>query len=166
MKISIILPAFFPAISARPAFMRTSGYLPGLILVMCTLPVAADIQRCTEADGSVSFSDTPCGEETTAIRKYRPAEFPDNATGNSKRERLLRAFEVERRQAQQQADKEAARQAERDKKCRIARDQLRSVNRAGRIYNVDENGDRVVQSDENHAETKRQAEDYVGYWCD
>ena len=50
-------------------------------------------------------------------------------------------------------------------KCRHARDRLRVVRQAGRIYNVDDNGKRVVQTDEARTETTRQAEDYVAYWC-
>lgn len=137
----------------------------GLLLMVCVLPVAADIHRCTGADGTLLLSDTPCGEETTTFGKYRPAE-PHGAAGNIKRERLLKAFEEERRQAQQQADEEAAVQAERTMKCRHARDQLRMINRAGRIYNTDESGNRVIQSDEERAATKRQAMDYVEHWCD
>ena len=88
----------------------------------------------------MSFSDTPCGEESTTLKKYRPAETVDDVPGNSKRERLLRAFEEERRQAEEKA--------ERAMKCRHARDRLRVVRQAGRIYNVDDNGNRVIQTDE------------------
>ena len=114
---------------------------------------------------SMSFSDTPCGQETTTLRKYRPAET-HGVAGNIKRERLLRAFEEERRQEQQQADEEAAVQAERAMKCKHARERLRVVRQAGRIYNVDDNGERVVQTDAARVATERQAEDYVAYWCD
>ena len=136
-----------------------------LILILCTLPLAAEIHRCAGADGSVSFSDTPCGEDTTTLKKYRPAESVDDVPGNSKRERLLRAFEEERRQAEEKAEKQAAKKAEREMKCRHARDRLRVVRQAGRIYNVDDNGNRVVQTDAARAETLRQAQDYVAYWC-
>ena len=70
-----------------------------LILILYTLPLAAEVHRCSGDDGSVSFSDTPCGEETTRLKKYRPASSVDDVPGNSKRARLLRAFEEERRQA-------------------------------------------------------------------
>ena len=145
--------------------MSIINKLTGLLLIVCALPVAADIHRCTGADGSVSFRDTPCGEEKTTFGKYQPAES-HGAAGNLKHERLLKAFEVERRQAQQQADEAAALQAERTMKCRHARDQLRIVNRAGRIYNTDDDGNRVIQSDEERAATKREAIDYVSHWCD
>jgi hypothetical protein len=145
--------------------MSIINTLTGLFLMVCAQPVAADIHRCTGAGGTLLFSDTPCGEETTTFGKYRPAE-PHGATGNIKRERLLKAFEEERRQAQQQADEAAALQAERTMKCRHSRHRLRMINRAGRIYNTDDNGNRVVQSDEEREETRRQAEDYIAHWCD
>ena len=135
------------------------------ILLLYTLPAAAEIHRCTGDDGAVTFSDSPCGEQKTTFGKYRPAEN-HGTPANVKQMRLLQAFEVERRQAQQQADAEAAKRAERASKCRYARDRLRAVRQAGRIYNVDDNGERVVQSDAARAETERQAEDYVNYWCD
>jgi hypothetical protein len=145
--------------------MSIINKLTGLLLIVCTLPATADIHRCTGADGTLLFSDSPCGDETSTFGKYRPAES-NGAAGNIKRERLLKAFEVERRQAQQQADEAAALQAERTMKCRHARDQLRVIDRAGRIYNTDDNGNRVIQSDEERAATKRQAMDYIAHWCD
>ena len=145
--------------------MQSAKLLTGFFLAICTLPLAAEVHRCSGDNGSVSFSDTPCGEETTTLKKYRPVESVDDVPGNSKRERLLRAFEEERRQAEEKAEKQAAEKAEREMKCRHARDRLRVVRQAGRIYNVDDDGNRVVQTDEARAETTRQAEDYVAYWC-
>ena len=140
--------------------------LAAIILFAIALPLAAEIHRCTNADGSVTFSDSPCGQESTSLKKYRPAESVDDVLGNIKRERLLRAFDEERRQAEEEAEKQAAVKAERAIKCRNARDRLRVVRQAGRIYNVDEDGNRVVQTDEARSETTRQAEDYVRHWCD
>jgi hypothetical protein len=146
--------------------MKYSTLLSGCILALCCLQAAAEIHRCTGKDGTVQFTDTPCGETATSFRSLKPANRPAGVPHNEKRDRLLRAFDVERRQAQQQAAEEKATRAERDMKCKHARDQLRLVNRAGRIYNADADGNRVVQSDEAYAETVRQAEDYVAHWCD
>ncbi|MDX1697186.1 MAG: DUF4124 domain-containing protein [Thiohalobacterales bacterium] len=146
--------------------MKLSSLLPGFILALYLAPATAEIYRCKGEHGNVTVSDRPCGEETTTFNRYRPAETHDNAPGHDKRDRLLRAFEEERRQARQQQADEEARRAEREMKCRQARENLAMVKRAGRIYNLDEDGNRVVQSDAARAETERQALDYVNHWCD
>jgi len=140
-----------------------------LIALFCltgALPVDAEIYRCTAADGVTSYSDTPCGEEKTEFKKHKPAARTGNATGNSKRERLLRAFEAERKQAQQQASEEKATQQERTRKCALARNELDLLNRTSRVFSVDEQGNREYQSDEERAAMKARVEGYVEYWCD
>ncbi|MGB5640873.1 MAG: DUF4124 domain-containing protein [Sedimenticolaceae bacterium] len=47
--------------------MRASAYLICLALLMPGLPVRADIYRCSGASGEPSFSQRPCGSDTTLV---------------------------------------------------------------------------------------------------
>ena len=97
-----------------------------VVAALYTLPVSAQVYRCTDADGTASFSDRPCGEEATSFRRSKPA-----ATGErerkDKRDRLLRAFEEERYLEREQAAEEKAERAKRIRQCNKAKDRLRSL---------------------------------------
>ena len=146
--------------------MKLPGIFACLLLVLHGLPASAEIHRCTGADGSMTFSDIPCGKTATTLKPLKQAASPGQVSGTSKRERLLRAFEEERRIEQEKEAEAKALRMERAKKCLHAREQLRVVNQAGRIYNVGEDGNRVVQSDEARTATVEKAQGYVDYWCD
>ena len=146
--------------------MKLSGIAAGLMLALSCLPAGAEIHRCTAADGTLTFSDIPCGKKATTFRPFRQASTSGHVSGSDKRDRLLRALEEERRIARKEEAEARAVRMERAKKCLHARDQLRVVNEAGRIYNVSKNGTRIVQSDTVRTETMEKAQGYVDYWCD
>ena len=145
---------------------KLSGITAGLMLALSCLPAGAEIHRCTAADGTMTFSDIPCGKTATTFKPLKQASTSGRVSGNDKRERLLRALEEERRIEQKEEAEAKALRMERARKCLHAREQLRVVNEAGRIYNVSKDGNRIVQSDEARTATTEKAQDYVDYWCD
>ena len=140
-----------------------------LLVAMCgllTLPVAAEIHRCTGADGSVIFSDVPCGEEATVFKPLKPVNPGESLQRNDKRDRLLRAFEEERQLDREQAAEEKAERDKRARKCAEAKDDLRVMKQAGRMYDLDEDGNRFYLSDAQRAEALRDTRAAVEHWCD
>ena len=139
-----------------------------IICLTCVaaIPARAEIHRCTAADGSVTFSDAPCGEETTTFRPTRKPPPAAEAARNEKRDKLLRAFEEERRLEREQAAEAEAQRAERARKCAQARDDLRILTEAGSLYNLDEDGSRVYLSDEERVQAIRDTRAAVKHWCE
>ena len=139
-----------------------------LLVAMCgllTLPVAAEIHRCTGADGSVIFSDVPCGEEAMVFKPLKPIDPGASTQRNDKRDRLLRAFEEERQLEREQAAEEKAERAKRARKCAEAKDDLRVMKQAGRMYDLDEDGNRIYLSDAERAEALSDTRAAVAHWC-
>jgi len=139
-----------------------------LLVAMCsllTLPVEAEIHRCTGADGSMIFSDVPCGEEATVFKPLKPANPAESSLRNDRRDRLLRAFEEERQLEREQAAEEKAERTRRARKCAQAKDDLRVMKQAGRMYDLDDDGNRVYLSDAQRAEALRDGRAAVDHWC-
>jgi len=139
-----------------------------LLVALCALlvlPVAAEIHRCTAADGSVIFSDVPCGEEATVFKPLKPANPAESSQRNDRRDRLLRAFEEERQLEREQAAEEQAERAKRARKCAEAKDDLRVMKQAGRMYDLDDDGNRVYLSDTQRAEALRDMRAAVEHRC-
>ena len=144
--------------------MKISLRLLAVLCGLLTLPAAAEIHRCTGADGSAVFSDVPCGEAATVIKPLKPVNPADSSQRNDRRDRLLRAFEEERQLEREQAAEEKAERAKRAHKCAEAKDDLRVMKQAGRMYDLDDNGNRVYLSDTQRAEAFRDMRAAVEHW--
>jgi hypothetical protein len=145
--------------------MKISLHLLVALCGLWTLPAAAEIHRCTAADGSTVFSDVPCGEEATVFKPLQPANPAESSLRNDRRDRLLRAFEEERQLEREQAAEEKAERARRARKCAQAKDDLRVMKQAGRMYDLDDDGNRVYLSNTQRAEALRDMRAAVEHWC-
>jgi len=145
--------------------MKISLHLLVALCGLMALPVAAEIHRCTAADGSAVFSDVPCGEEATVFKPLKPVNPGASLLRNDKRDRLLRAFEEERQLEREQAADEKAERTKRARKCAEAKDDLRVMKQAGRMYDLDDDGNRVYLSETQRAEALRDMRAAVEHWC-
>ena len=135
------------------------------ILLLCSLPAAAAIYKCTDENGAVQFGDIPCDKKLKTIKPLKSGADLDKAERNQKRDRLLRAYDHERREKQQQAAEAAAEQAKRKKNCNIVRRRLQQIVQSSSLYNVDDEGNRVNLTDAERARETTQAQADVDYWC-
>ncbi|MEZ5541077.1 MAG: DUF4124 domain-containing protein [Pseudomonadota bacterium] len=136
--------------------------------VLAAGPVIAQVYKCPGADGSVQYRDTPCDTDAHSLRKLdtppAPAESP--AARMDKTRRLLDALHDERQLKQRQAEEAQAAQAQRQSRCNHARDHLRNMERAGRVYRLDAAGNREYLPDAQRAQAVEQARASVQQWCD
>jgi hypothetical protein len=146
----------------KPYLLITAG-----ALLLCGTAAGAGIFRCASTDGGVQYRDTPCDSEASSLRRLDPpasgAVTPDARMDRTRR--LLDAMREERRQKQQQAEEEKAAQAQRRQRCNQARDFLRSLERAGRVYRLDDAGNRVYLPEDSREEALDRARAGVGKWC-
>ncbi len=137
-----------------------------LLLGLLAVPAAAQVYKCTEADGSTRYTDTPCDETSTTIRRHAAppaAASPDERM--QKTRRLLDALEAERNQERQaEADRKAEKER-REQNCISARDRYQRIVSAGWLYDYDEEGNRVVLSEEERALSTDRARSAVKRWC-
>ena len=141
--------------------------LYGLLLVLVTVPATAEIYRWMDPQGRIHYGDRPppgIGEKMTV--REAPAPDSDLEMRRHKQQRLLDAFQDERHQQQAAAEKRQQDAERRRQSCRRARDQLRNIQEARRVYDVDEDGNRTYRwwanKEKEHAmaETRQAIERY------
>lgn len=121
--------------------MRKSGYLIYLVLLVPGLSVHADIYRCSGTSGEPSFSQLPCGvDSTVAARAVSRPAVPAEGVRPSERAWLRKRARVSRREGQPErqasnlpdaAKHRAVQQAFRCQKKRRALDSLQARMRRG-----------------------------------
>ena len=77
----------------------------------------------------------------------------------------LAAIEKARAEQAKKAKEEVKRKAAKAEKCKKAQSNMRNVTKGGRIYDVDESGERRYWDDNMRAEKKKQAQEYIDKYC-
>ena len=164
---------FFLCVFARDCLKQGDSLklpipIPAIVLLLFGSPASAQVYKCTDATGGVQYRDSPCNSTAHSLRKLdEPAAAADTPDARmQKTQRLLDAMHDERRQKQRQAEKEKAEREQRRKRCNYARDHLHNLERAGRVYRLDESGNREYLPDEGREQALEQARASVQHWCD
>lgn len=156
------------------------------VLVLCALPAQADTYKWTDAGGQVHFGDTPpagarnvvnlspaatgsasssAGSHTAEPAAAKPV--PDNS-GRSMLERHKRMADIlqQENEEREAAEKKAAEEkAERQRHCNILRNYQKTMS-GGRVYDLDEKGERVFLDDQKRAELEENINSRISESCD
>jgi len=138
------------------------------LLFAAPLVYAQGVYKWVDAQGQVHYGERPPEEAaaTEVTIKNSPPPAPltqQDRTANT--QRVLRAFEEERMQKQQNEAKAAEEAAQRQRNCAVARDRLQRYQSAGYLYELDKNGERRVLNDAQHTSEMRIAEAEVKKYC-
>ncbi|HHH44745.1 MAG TPA: DUF4124 domain-containing protein [Gammaproteobacteria bacterium] len=127
----------------------------------------ADTYRWVDDNGQVHYTDQQRGAKSQVLKSYsNPGAARDRSQDRMEKTRkLLNAYQLERRQKREQRAAEQAAEEKRIRKCNRARDDIRRYNSYRRIYNLDQDGQRVYLSDQQRAELMQRAQDRVTRWC-
>ena len=144
-------------------FSRTCVFWTLLLLIS---PALAEIYKWVDDAGRVHYSDRPhpSGSKTLSLPST-PAPDPDLSERRQKQRRLLDAFEKDReteREAEAEAQKE---QARRRRDCARAQDQLRMIDSHGRVFEMDETGQRRYWDAQTRNRERIKIADYVRRYC-
>ena len=146
--------------------LRSQHFIAMGLLLLCGASARGEIFKCTGANGVVQFTDHPCDTDATLIpRKATPSEAEGPDEHLRKTRRLLDAMRQERQQEEQQKAQQKAAAEKRQHECVGARDYLRNITRASHLYRLDEQGNRVILSDEERSRATSDAHERVAKWC-
>jgi len=147
--------------------LRTQRVIVLCLLLLCGAGARGEVYKCTDAAGAVQFTDHPCTGVSTYIgRKAAATEEQGPDEQLQKTRRLLDALQQEREQAQREKAQQKAAAEKRQRECASARDYLRNVIRASSVYRLDEQGNRVILTDEERSRATDDAHARVAQWCD
>ncbi len=125
--------------------------------------------RWTDESGRVHYGDRPPQGEGTPVELDAAHEPTSESSGAEAhpipRERLLRAFEKERRERRERARRRALEQEARAQRCATARDNLHEIQSARYLYEG-EGEQRLVLSEEERRDVTEQWREAVRRWCD
>lgn len=143
--------------------------LAGLLGLEGLAPVdAGSIYKWTDKSGKVHYGDKPRSTAEEISIKPHPAgntSHPTDAERKDLRQRLLNMYQEERERARTEAEKEKKLRAKATRNCALARDRLLSLERSAYVYKLDEQGERVVLSDQHRENAIRTTRRDIARWC-
>lgn len=143
-----------------------------MAVLMCVMTVShAQVYKWVDDNGKVHYSDTPHDgvQQGIPVKSDTPEKKKQQHTTEQQRRektnKLLRAFDEERRIKREKEAKTKQELQKINRECTNARKEYANMQRGGVYYNMDKNGKRQYMSDaevtKNIAEWKRAVE----HWC-
>lgn len=136
---------------------------------------ADDVYKWKDAEGKVRYTDTPPPGTIpyqNLSRKKVPANTSVTTAEKAKAAAESKAEGAGKAPTEADAKKKAKEQEElaikktREENCSIARKNLINYKIGGRIYKVDEKGERIFVGDDEIEAGKQEAQKEVDRWCD
>jgi lysyl-tRNA synthetase class II len=136
--------------------MMRHGFTFLICYLLCTTASAAEVYKWEDDQGQVHYGRKPPDDGAAAI-EIKPYHETDQATLKriEKNKKLLRIFEEERQISKQEAMEARKEEEERRKQCIRAKKALENLNFSGRLYRLNENGEKVFLSEEERNNEKQ-----------
>ena len=130
---------------------------------------AKKVFKWIDEDGNTHYGDSVPAATATAEEIHlpsTPAVDPDVNTRAERTERMLDAFQQERKEKKESKEAAHDAQAQRAVECDKAKERLFKYENSAFLYTTDENGDRAILGDEEHAKAIAKARAEVEKWCE
>lgn len=144
-----------------------------IALILCLLFSAstfAEIYKWTDEKGQVHYGEKP-GDKASGSSLVQQHYKPPSKLAPDAKQRLenIRRWTEARQKERQTENRKKAEQnkkrAEQEEKCRRSRNRLTDLERGGRRYRLDANGQREFLSDQEIDDKKNNVREYLGKNC-
>ncbi|MCF6209589.1 MAG: DUF4124 domain-containing protein [Gammaproteobacteria bacterium] len=139
------------------------------LLCATTSTLAGKVYKWTDSEGNIHYGERPPSTQAKEVDIHKAPPSSRNAlpAGNSLQEtnKLLVTLQKER---QQKAEKKATAEKERkarEANCSRSKRRLAGYRIGGRIYEIDEQGERSYLSDSDIQQRLEATQKEVGKWC-
>lgn len=126
----------------------------GLIIFISIVLIEAqaEIYKWKDDKGKIHYGDKPiASSEKMNIKEGSASRKNINQSSrNDRRRKLMETYDLERKEKKQQQAKRKEKRKKLNAQCGGAKDSLRRYKRAGRIYDLDKDGNRIYLSDAAH----------------
>lgn len=141
-----------------------------LIILLAMAPLhAGQVYKWVDEQGNVHFGDRPHGQAAETVRVRPPPASalatPNQGSRQEKTQKLLRAWDEERREKDDKKAKVAAENEEAKRRCHDARDELRGMDAGKRYYNLDQQGERQYLNETELKQRRARWQAEVDRWC-
>lgn len=131
-----------------------------LLLLSClylSSNASAEIYKWVDDQGRTHYGDRPANQaDSLEVDVSKKGHMDSDVDRAEKRQRLLNAMQEDRLREQQEADKQREQQQHAQRRCIYAKDRLKQYERAGYLYRLDKDGNRVVTSTEKREQMTEQ----------
>jgi FKBP-type peptidyl-prolyl cis-trans isomerase len=140
------------------------------LLFLSPQSFAGKIYKWVDSEGNTHYGERPPSQQAKQIKVRKgPSNVSSSAAkpGNQQEatQKLLDAFDKERKDKEHAATEAAAEKERRDKNCSNARRRIAGLNFGGRQYEVTEQGERRYLTDANIQTRTAEAQKLVDKWC-
>ena len=129
---------------------------------------AAKVYKWVDQDGNVHFGDRPTDSDAQELelKSHQPAvPAPQPLPDTRNRATISEVMEEERLRRKEAREKENQARQSRQRKCLLARDNLRSMEESGYLYDIDSSGKRRILSDAQRKASEQRAREVVTRFC-
>ena len=130
----------------------TNKFLMFFLLFSCATLAYGEVFKWVDEQGNTHYGDKPNDNQSaTQLNIAEPGSkkvLPDDEDRDERRRRLADVMQEDRLKKKEEKKKELEQKNELDKKCVYAKDRLRQAEDAGRMYQLDKEGNRNFISDE------------------
>ena len=129
---------------------------------------AAGIYKWVDEQGRVHYTDKPpkaTAEEMNIKTRGNSSAALSDAERRERQQRLLNLFEQERAEARQKREQEKQRKTELARNCALALDRLRNLERASYLYELDDQGNRIVLPNDQRDQEIKQTKQFLAQQC-
>jgi hypothetical protein len=129
---------------------------------------AGGIYKWVDKNGNVHYSQDPQGSASQEIHLKIPKASGDNDSGDNSDAPAAAAKKADKDKPQEKAKQEAAaisQKEAKEKNCQISMKRLAAISAGGRLYEVDESGERNYWDDDTRKAKLAEAQKSVDQWC-
>jgi hypothetical protein len=153
--------------------LRACYYIALTICLLLALPAQAEVYKWTDEQGRVHFSDKPPSEDTPEYQLRTPAsagnaspqESLTDAERRARQRKLSDSLEADRRDMEQEGAKRNKQKMIREHNCRVARADLSATLKTNRIFDEDQQGNRVFYNEAQKQKYLESMRATVRKWC-
>jgi hypothetical protein len=137
-----------------------------LVLLLAPALAPAQVYKCTDKDGRITYSQTPPKEGACRENQLRSTD-PTGADAGSLKQfnEQIDASRNSDAESKRKADREAALAANKQARCSSARSRVAFLEQASRLAVIDESGQRHFQDDAQKQQMKAEAQAAVAANC-
>lgn len=150
------------------------GFHLGLVLWLFVLmPLQAEVYKWTDEHGQVHYSDKPPDQDTPLYQLRTPAskssttsrESLTEAQRRARQKKLSDSLEADRQEKEQTEAMQKEQQAKREHNCKVARAELNATKKYNKIFEYDQQGNRVYYDDAKKQQYLEARLAAVRQWC-
>jgi len=137
-----------------------------ILMFLYSITGYAEIYKWIDEQGKVHYGDKAVEDSKEIdVNISNRGHLKVNESREKKRRKLLKAFDDDRQRENKEKAKKKKKKKKLKRNCAISKDRLRVYERAGSLYDIDKNGNKVVLSNKEREKTLTELRKSINKHC-